>query len=74
MDVSGLSLIDANIGDIVAGQVLHPESPGPKLNKQIRVKHYKVFTSVGRFIEGQLAVIPEPEADELIAKGHAVAA
>jgi len=49
------------------------ETPSPKLSKQVRVKHYKVFTSAGRFIAGQLAVIPESEADELIAKGHAVA-
>lgn len=49
------------------------DRPAPKLSKQVRVKHYKVFTSAGRFIAGQIAMIPEAEADALIAKGHAVA-
>lgn len=40
---------------------------------KIRVKHYKIFTSQGRFIEGWIRELPKAEAEDFIAKGHAVA-
>lgn len=40
--------------------------------KAVKVTHYKVFTSQGRFIAGQFAELPAAEADDLISKGHAV--
>lgn len=40
--------------------------------KKVRITHYKVFTSIGRLIEGRQEYLPAPEADDLIAKGHAV--
>ena len=39
--------------------------------KLVRVVHYKVFTSQGRFIAGQKADLPAHEADDLIALGQA---
>lgn len=41
--------------------------------KLVRVIHYKVFTSQGRFIAGQKADLPAQEADNLIALGQAKA-
>lgn len=39
--------------------------------KLVRIVHYKVFTSQGRFIAGQKADLPAHEADDLIASGLA---
>ena len=39
--------------------------------KTVRVVHYKVYTSQGRFISGQKADLPATEADALIASGQA---
>ncbi len=46
--------------------------PGRQPPKRVRITHYKVFTSIGRLIEGQREYLPVQEADDLIAKGHAV--
>lgn len=39
--------------------------------KRIKITHYKVHTSHGRFIEGEFATLPEDIADALIAEGKA---
>lgn len=49
-----------------------PETPARDPLKRVRITHYKVFTSIGRLIAGQREHLPAPEADDLIAKGHAV--
>lgn len=41
---------------------------------KIKVTHYKIFTSQGRFIAGQFAELPKTEAESFVAQGHAVAA
>lgn len=40
---------------------------------RVRIKHYKIRTSQGRGIAGQLMELPPAEAESLIAQGHAVA-
>jgi hypothetical protein len=55
--------------DLIEASEPAPREPWAK----IRVKHYKVFTSQGRAIAGQLIELPAFEAKELISKGHAVA-
>lgn len=49
-----------------------PETTEHTPMKRVRITHYKVFTSIGRLIEGRQEYLPAPEADDLIAKGHAV--
>lgn len=48
-----------------------PPAPLEVERKLVRVVHYKVFTSQGRFIAGQKADLPADEADDLIALGQA---
>lgn len=38
---------------------------------RVRVTHYKVLTSQGRYIEGQFAELPADEAADLVAQGLA---
>jgi hypothetical protein len=40
---------------------------------RIKVTHYKIFTSQGRFIAGWIRELPKAEAEDFIAKGQAVA-
>jgi hypothetical protein len=49
------------------------ETPEREPWVRIRVKHYKIFTSQGRFIEGMIRELPKAEAEDFISKGHAVA-
>lgn len=48
-----------------------PDTPARVPLKRVKITHYKVFTSIGRLIEGQREYLPADEADALIAKGHA---
>jgi hypothetical protein len=41
---------------------------------RVKIKHYKIYTSQGRFIAGQFAELPRTEAEAIVAQGHAVAA
>jgi hypothetical protein len=54
------------------GLISPPKSLEPI--KRIRITALKVFTRHGRFIAGQWVELPVSEADELIAKGTAIAA
>ena len=43
----------------------------PDVWKRVKIRHYKVFTSQGRQLDGHFVVLPAAEADELVSKGHA---
>lgn len=47
-----------------------PEQVGPEPHCRVKVLHYKVPTSQGRYIEGQFASLPASEAAKLAAIGH----
>lgn len=49
-----------------------PSAPQSHEVKRVRIKHYKVYTSQGRFIEADRPWLPAHEADDLLAKGHAI--
>lgn len=43
----------------------------PDVWKRVKIRHYKVYTSQGRQLEGNFAMLPADEADALVAKGYA---
>ena len=49
-----------------------PAAPTPAAPaKRVKIKVYKIMTSLGRKLEGDLIELPAAEADSLIAAGHA---
>lgn len=44
---------------------------GPPEMVAVKITHYKVHTSAGKLIEGQIHPLPADEAAALVAEGHA---
>lgn len=86
IDVSGISAADAELGPIMAGKIVNgvskthvdlgerkivvvaePREPWVR----VRVTAYKVRTSQGRFLGGDIATLPATEAETLVTEGKA---
>lgn len=62
---------DESAADHDAGDPSELSVAGPPKFKRVKIKHYKVETSQGRFLDNDWAELPEHEADSLIAAGKA---
>lgn len=56
--------------DAAAPEAAVSDSGGPPKMERVKVSHYKIFTSQGRFLDGEITVLPVSEVEDLVELGH----